>query len=223
MKTFHELQEGVYDPNIFKAIFLAGGPGSGKSYVVRRTTGGLGMKIVNSDDIYEKMLKDAGLDTTPEDIYSDQGQEIRGRAKGVTSRMKGNFLEGRLGLIIDGTGKDYDKIANQVSGLKALGYETYIIFVNTSLETAQERNLQRKRTLASDEVTRMWNAVQQNIGKFQRLFGGSNFIVVDNNNAGEDVFEKVWKRCMTLVRKKVNNRIAKAWIAKELRKKDRTR
>tara|TARA_B100000035_G_scaffold11441_1_gene9667 strand:- start:584 stop:1255 length:672 start_codon:yes stop_codon:yes gene_type:complete len=223
MKTFHELQEGVYDPNIFKAIFLAGGPGSGKSYVVRRTTGGLGMKIVNSDDIYEKMLKDAGLDTTPEDIYSDQGQEIRGRAKGVTSRMKGNFLEGRLGLIIDGTGKDYDKIANQVSGLKALGYETYMIFVNTSLETAQERNLQRKRTLASDEVTRMWNAVQQNIGKFQRLFGGSNFIVVDNNNAGEDVFEKVWKRCMTLVRKKVNNRIAKAWIAKELRKKDRTR
>ena len=58
MKTFTELQEGVYDPNIFKAIFLAGGPGSGKSYVVRRTTGGLGMKIVNSDDIYEKMLKD---------------------------------------------------------------------------------------------------------------------------------------------------------------------
>ena len=221
MKTFHELQEGVYDPNIFKAIFLAGGPGSGKSYVVRRTTGGLGMKIVNSDDIYEKMLKDAGLDTTPEDIYSDQGQEIRGRAKGVTSRMKGNFLEGRLGLIIDGTGKDYDKIANQVSGLKALGYETYMIFVNTSLETAQERNLQRKRTLASDEVTRMWNAVQQNIGKFQRLFGGKNFIVVDNNDAGEDIFEKVWKRCMLLIRKKVTNRIAKAWIAKELAKKNR--
>jgi len=223
MKTFHELQEGVYDPNIFKAIFLAGGPGSGKSYVVRRTTGGMGMKIVNSDDIYEKMLKDAGLDTTPEDIYSDQGQEIRGRAKGVTSRMKGNFLEGRLGLIIDGTGKDYDKIAKQVQSLQALGYETYMIFVNTSLETAQERNLKRKRTLKTDEVTFMWNAVQNNIGKFQRLFGGSNFIIVDNNDAGEDVFEKVWKRCMKLVRKKVTNRIAKAWIAKELRKKDRNK
>ena len=223
MKTFHQLQEGVYDPNIFKAIFLAGGPGSGKSYVVRRTTGGLGMKIVNSDDIYEKMLKDAGLETTPEDIYSDQGQEIRLKAKGVTKRMQGNFLEGRLGLIIDGTGKDYDKIAGQVAGLKALGYETYMIFVNTSLETAQERNLQRKRTLKTDEVTFMWNAVQQNIGKFQRLFGGKNFIVVDNNDAGEDVFEKVWKRCMVLIRKKVSNRIAKQWIAKELKKKDRTR
>ena len=138
MKTFQQLQEGVYDPNIFKAIWQVGT--SGKSYVQRRTTGGLGMKLINSDDIYEKMLKDAGLETTPEDIYSDQGQEIRGRAKATTKRMQGNFLEGRLGLIIDGTGKDYDKIATQVAGLKNLGYDCYMIFVNTSLDTAQERN-----------------------------------------------------------------------------------
>ena len=219
MKTFTELQEGVYDPNIFKAIFLAGGPGSGKSYVVRRTTGGLGMKIVNSDDIYEKMLNDAGLDTTPEDIYSDKGQEIRGKAKGVTSRMQGNFLDGRLGLIIDGTGKDYDKISKQVAGLKSLGYECAMIFVNTSLNTAQERNKMRKRTLPEKQVEVMWNEVQQNIGKFQRLFGASSMIIVDNNNAGEDVFEKVWKRIAMLIRKKVSNPIAKRWISQELAKK----
>jgi len=221
MRTFTELQEGVYDPNIFKAIFLAGGPGSGKSYVVRRTTGGLGMKIVNSDDIYEKMLKDAGMDTTPEDIYSDKGQEIRVKAKGVTKRMQGNFLDGRLGLIIDGTGKDYDKISKQVAGLKSLGYECYMIFVNTSLDTAQAQNKKRKRTLPETEVSTMWNEVQQNIGKFQRLFGGSSFIVVDNNMAGEDVFEKVWKRIAMLIRKKVSNPTAKRWISQELTKKKR--
>jgi len=221
MRTFTELQEGVYDPNIFKAIFLAGGPGSGKSYFVRRTTGGLGMKIVNSDDIYEKMLKDAGMDTTPEDIYSDKGQEIRVKAKGVTKRMQGNFLDGRLGLIIDGTGKDYDKISKQVAGLKSLGYECYMIFVNTSLDTAQAQNKKRKRTLPETEVSTMWNEVQQNIGKFQRLFGGSSFIVVDNNMAGEDVFEKVWKRIAMLIRKKVSNPIAKRWISQELAKKKR--
>ena len=59
MKTFQELQEGVYDPNIFKAIFLAGGPGSGKSYVVRKTTGGSGLRIINSDDAFETLLKKA--------------------------------------------------------------------------------------------------------------------------------------------------------------------
>ena len=53
MKTYSQLQEGVNDPNIFKAFFLAGGPGSGKSYVVRKTTGGLGMRIVNSDEAFE--------------------------------------------------------------------------------------------------------------------------------------------------------------------------
>jgi shikimate kinase len=221
MKNFTELQEGVYDPNIFKAIFLAGGPGSGKSYVVRRTTGGLGMKIVNSDDIYEKMLNDAGLETTPEDIFSDKGQEIRVKAKAVTKRMQTNFLSGRLGLIIDGTGKDYDKIAKQVQGLKNIGYECSMIFVNTSLDTAQERNKKRKRTLPEDQVAEMWNEVQSNIGKFQRLFGGSNMIIVDNNDAGEDVFAKVWKRCMLLVKKKVTNHIAKKWINQELKKKKR--
>lgn len=221
MKTFLELQEGVYDPNIFKAIFLAGGPGSGKSYVVRRTTGGLGMKIVNSDDIYEKMLNDAGLETTPEDIFSDKGQEIRGRAKQVTKRMQGNFLDGRLGVIIDGTGKDFSKIAKQKAGLQQLGYECSMIFVNTSLDTAQERNRQRQRTLPEKEVETMWKEVQNNIGAFQRLFGSSNFIVVDNNDAGEDVFEKVWKRVAMLIRKKVSNPIAKRWITAELAKKDR--
>lgn len=221
MKTFTELQEGVYDPNIFKAIFLAGGPGSGKSYVVRRTTGGLGMKIVNSDDIYEKMLKDAGLEPTPEDIFSDEGQAIRVRAKATTKVMQGNFLQGRLGLIIDGTGKDFDKIAKQVAGLKNLGYECYMIFVNTSLETAQERNRMRSRTLPEDQVTQMWNGVQQNIGKFQRLFGASSMIIVDNNDAGEDVFNKVWKRIAMLVKKKVTNHIAKNWISQELAKKKR--
>ena len=108
--------------------------------------------------------------------------------------MQGNFLEGRLGLIIDGTGKDYDKIAKQVAGLKGIGYECSMIFVNTSLDTAQERNRQRSRTLPEKEVETMWNGVQQNMGKFQRLFGASNMIIVDNNDAGEDVFNKVWKQ-----------------------------
>lgn len=221
MKTFQTIQEGVYDPNIFKAIFLAGGPGSGKSYVVRRTTGGLGMKIVNSDDIYEKMLKDAGLEPTPDDIFSDKGQEIRVRAKKTTKVKQQGFLNGRLGVIIDGTGKDYDKIAKQVQGLKTLGYDCSMVFVNTSLDTAQERNRMRSRTLPEKQVAQMWNEVQRNIGKFQALFGSKDFIIVDNNDAGEDVFAKVWKRISKLVKSKVTNPIAKRWIQQELDKKKR--
>ena len=222
MKTFQQIQEGVYDPNIFNAIFLAGGPGSGKSYVVRKTTGGLGMKIVNSDDIYEKELEKAGLDIgKPEDIFSDEGQEIRGKAKRLTKGRQTSWVDGRLGIIIDGTGKDVAKITGQKNALDQLGYETMMIFVNTSLETAQQRNKERPRTLPEKSVEQMWNGVQKNIGAFQSLFGSKNFIVVDNNDAGEDIFSKVFKRIRELVVKKPSKRQAKQWIANELKKKDR--
>ena len=135
MKTFQKLQEGVYDPNIFKAFFLAGGPGSGKSFVVRKTTGGLGLKIVNSDNTFEKLLKDADFPLDFRTMSSDKAKErdvIRAKAKAITNRQQSNFIAGRLGLIIDGTGKEYDKISSQATGLRNLGYETYMIFVNTS-------------------------------------------------------------------------------------------
>ena len=223
MKTFHQIQEGVYDPNIFNAIFLAGGPGSGKSYVVRKTTGGLGMKIVNSDDIYEKDLEKAGLDIgKPEDIFSDEGQAIRVRSKQKTKARQSGWVDGRLGIIVDGTGKDVEKISKQKRLLDQLGYETMMIFVNTSLETAQIRNRERARKLPEKSVEQMWNNVQRNIGAFQSIFGTRNFVIVDNNDAGEDVFNKVYKRIRGLVIKKPSKPQAKAWIRNELQKKKRT-
>jgi predicted kinase len=208
------IDEGVNDPSIFKAIFLAGGPGSGKSYVANKVTGGLGFKVVNVDDIYELELKKVGLETTPEDIFSPKGQEVRGKAKKLTTKLADNYIAGRLGLIIDGTGKDFDKIRGQSDALKELGYETTMIFVNTSLEVALERNENRARTLKSNVVEKMWRAVQDNIGRFQNYFGSNNFIVVDNNNADEDIFNNVWKQVMILSKRPIRNRIAKQWINK---------
>ena len=220
MKTFTDLQEGVYDPNIFKAFFLAGGPGSGKSYVVRRTTGGTGLKVVNSDDDFERKLKQAGLSLKMPKSQEKDRDEIRGRAKEITAKRKENYLEGRLGLIIDGTGRESEKILYQKRQLEELGYDTYMIFVNTSLDTALQRNAERPRSVPEPIVVKSWKDVQANIGKFNSMFR-SGFIVVDNNDAGEDVFSSVWKRVQGLLRKKVSNTRAKNWIAMELQKKKR--
>jgi len=220
MKTFTELQEGVYDPNILKAFFMAGGPGSGKSYVVKRTTGGLGLKIVNSDDVFEKYLLDAIGTLDIREIDPEQRDRIRGRAKRVTAARQANYIEGRLGLIIDGTGKDFDKIKNQSTRLKQLGYDVHMIFVNTSLDTALAQNAKRPRKLPDSMVTQLWNDVQKNIGKFSQLFR-RNFIVVDNNMAGEDVFAQVYKQVMSLAKAKVQNPAGKAWIASQLAMKRR--
>ena len=219
MKSFQDLQEGLNDPNIFKAFFLAGGPGSGKSYVVRKTTGGTGLQIVNSDDAFEKYLKIAGLSQKmPEDETAERDVE-RARAKRVTSARKSGYIGGRLGIIIDGTGKDYDKIAKQSIQLRQLGYDTHMIFVNTSLDTALERNAKRDRSVPEDIAVRSWKAVQSNIGKFSQHFR-QNFVVVDNNDADikdPQIFNDVFKQIKGLLKKKVKSSIAKQWVMQQMK------
>ena len=220
MKTYKELQEGVYDPNIFKAFFLAGGPGSGKSYVVRKTTGGTGLKSVNSDKAFEKLLKDANLSLKMPDSETDARTPVRDRAKEITKKQQKNYLEGRLGLIIDGTGHKFDKIAKQSNELRQLGYDTHMIFVNTSLDVALERNAKRSRSVPESIVIKSWKEVQSNIGKFNTHFK-SEMIIVDNNVADEDIIKQVYKRIQGLLKKKVKNTRAKAWIENELALKKR--
>ena len=221
MKNFNELQEGLEDPNIFKAFFLAGGPGSGKSYVVRYTTGGTGLKVVNSDDVFEKYLKDAGVSMKmgSEDPRRDV---LRSGAKRVTASRQANYIEGRIGMVIDGTGKEYDKIRAQKANLEALGYDTHMIFVNTSIDVALERNAKRKRTVPEDVAILSWKEVQGNLGKFNSLFRG-NMVIVDNNNTAEDIEKMTFKQVKRLLSKKVKNTRAKQWIDKEMQLRGITR
>ncbi len=95
-----------------------------------------------------------------------------------------------------------------------------MIFVNTSLDVALERNAKRSRSVPTSIVTNSWKAVQNNIGKFSNFFKG-NFIILDNNDVNEDMMLQVFKRVRKLANKKVQNGRGKAWIANELRKKKR--
>ena len=216
MKHFNELQEGLQDPNIFKCFFLAGGPGSGKSYVVRYTTGGTGLRVVNSDDVFEKYLKDAGLSLKMPPEEWDENQKQRKRAKKVTATRQANYIAGRIGMVIDGTGKEYDKIREQKANLEALGYDCHMIFVNTSVEVALERNEKRERTVPEDVAILSWKAVQGNIGKFSQLFKGT-MVIVDNNKPDQNIEVMTFKEVKRLLKKKVRNTRAKQWIEMEMK------
>ena len=224
MKKYEDLrylEEGLYDPNIFKAFFLAGGPGSGKTFVTKGSFGGTGLRMINSDSAFENALRKHGLSLKMPEDEAEARDILRARAKGTTDKTMDLSIKGRLGMVIDGTGRDYDKIARQKAILDQLGYDCYMIFVNTSLEVALERNKMRPRQVPEKIVIDSWNQVQKNIGKFQRFFGTKNFVIVDNNEVGDDVFDMVGKQVRKLLRKKVDNHIAKAWIESELRKKAR--
>lgn len=226
MKSFKIfLDEGVNDPAIFKAIFLAGGPGSGKSFIVGKTgLTSMGYKVVNSDDAFEAAMKKAGMEMDPENIFSVKGQEIRGKAKALTGKRQARYIEGRLGLVIDGTGKDPDKIVTQAKQLIKLGYDVAMVFVNTDLDTAIKRDAARKRTIGEVEATKYWKEVQRNIGRYQQLFGKNNFLVVDNSEGKDYQAEtlRAYRDATKFTNKAPDNPKAQKWIADEKAKAKRS-
>jgi len=221
------ITEGVYDPGIFKAVFTAGGPGSGKSYTASTLFGmpekmpyvsAKGLKGVNSDSAFETYLDKAGLSQDIKSLNADEyakAMELRNQAKRVTVKRMHSYINGKLGMLIDGTGKNYDKIANMKKQLQLHGYDCYMIFVNTTLEVAIERNDKRPRKVPLDILKKSWKDVQNNLGRFQTLFGASQILIVDNSTYKE--FSSVVKKAASsFVNKPIKNHIAKKWIKKEL-------
>ena len=225
------LNEGVYDRAVLKAFFMAGGPGSGKSYVADASIvpKRAGLKVVNSDEFFEKALRKVNMSTDLGSLDSDQfeyAMELRTKAKALTDRRKDLFIKAKLGLLLDGTGHDYQGIKKQVDLLKELGYDVYMVFVNTSKDVAIQRNQERERKVPEDIVIERWQDVQENIGKFQNLFGATNFIIVDNNDSKEDgkrLLKRTFIKVDKLIDKPLRNPTGKRWIAKELEIKNTTK
>ena len=226
MKKLNQiLREGVYDPGIFKAFFLAGGPGSGKSFVTAGAFGGTGLKTVNSDAAFERGLKKGNLSLKMPDEEEYFRNIVRAKAKMTTATQLDTYIQGRLGLVIDATGRDLNTINNQKRQLDLIGYDSYMIFVNTSLEVALERNKNRPRTIPEYIVTDSWNQVQRNIGSFQRIFSPNRMLIIDNNKSEKELVTLTLNTAAKYIRSQLRaspqNLTAKQWIANELKAKQR--
>ena len=239
------LLEGVYDPGIFKAFFLAGGAGSGKSYSAEKATGSAagkfewhdsiekkvkpgktgpyGLKVVNSDEQLEFGLMKAKMHsdmTKYSDAETMVKERIRKKGKKITKKREQLWINGRLGLIIDGTAKNPTKLSVTKQDLEAVGYSTYMIFVNTSLDVALQNNAGRSRRLKDEVVRATWDEVQLVKDQLANLFPG-RFVEIVNNRAGEDVFRKSFVEIGKLIKRPPSSPLAKAWIAHELESKAR--
>lgn len=208
------LAEGIYDPSIFKAIFLAGGPGSGKSFMVKMTAlKALGYTVINSDAPFEILMRKLDLDFKMPDSEKEQRDLVREKAKALTDKKMDLALRGRLGLVIDGTGKDADKIMRMRGKLAVYGYESALVFVNTDLDTALDRNAKRERSVPEPIAIELWKDVQRNLGLFQRAFG-VNFHIIDNS-AGMDVSSQtntVYKQLSDWSKVPSRNGVAQRWM-----------
>jgi len=239
-KLNRSIREGVNDPGIFKAVFLAGGPGSGKSYVASQlfgipdkiNTSAYGLKLVNQDTELEKFLKKyfgyVDIDKMPDELFknltdpkSKDYSGMRSRTKSLSKKRLELYKKGRLGVIIDGTGHKFNEIKKQRKELMDLGYDTYMVFVNTSLEVAQKRNEERDRVLPAGVVEKYWHEVQKNMAVFQGMFGNANFLLVDNNKhlspkqARKKFNMLVSKGIGKFIKRPMKNKIAKMWVDKQ--------
>lgn len=243
--------EGVDDPGVLKCVFMAGGPGSGKSFIANEIFGvdsktmssvsAGGLKLVNSDTAFEKGLKDNGIN--PKDLGRIEKEDpelwdtitaknptsIRGKAKKLTDKQRSFYEAGRLGMVIDGTGDEVTKIKEKKAHAESLGYDCYMVFVNTSLEVALSRNASRDRTLSDDLVKKIWKDCQNNLGAFQGMFG-ANFVIVDNTSYNKNVYSfknkqtgnvsytnkpiarNIQKSIDQFLRKPIYNPIGKKWV-----------
>ena len=213
------LDEGVHDPNIFKAIFMAGAPGSGKTTISDKLFAGTGLKTLNVDDFYNYLRQSQKATGNPEQDYSAAWEKYRAREQ--------NYLDGRLGLIIDGTGKNPTVMNDVKNKLEEMGYETAMVFVNTTLETSLERANQRAKRTGKDYgreidpnfIKDTWLRVQKGLGQLQSIFGNRFFII--DNNRGEPDTQYVQKSMNKWLGAPPQSHIAKEWIKNELQARQR--
>ena len=215
-EKYELLKEGINDVGIFKAVFMAGGPGSGKSFVSSKLgLKALGLRPVNSDDFFEQGLKKAGLSLKMPEDEEESREAVRVHAKALTAKRQDLYVKGRLGLIIDSTARDVKKIMTQNKLLKQLGYETSMVFVNTTLETALERNANRTRSIPEKIVKSNHAEVRKNLGKLQGHFGRSSFIIIDNDGDEKDLEKatrKIYPRLKKFTSTLPDNKMVKAWV-----------
>ena len=96
-----------------------------------------------------------------------------------------------------------------------------MVFVNTSLDVALERNRNRPRRLPDAVIIDSHRQIQKNMGRLQRIFGGRNFLVIDNNKSSEDVNPMVHKRIRSMIDRAPTSYQAVRWIHRELEKRKR--
>ena len=165
-----------------KAIFLAGPAGSGKTYISKQLIPS-SLKVINSDDTYEELLKASGIGLKQKDFTPDQlsqAAKLQAQARKTTQDKLAQSIEDKNDIVIDGTGAASGPVLKKKQQLEDLGYETLMLMVYVSPLTSLERNAQRDRSLMPGIVLRTWRDVNKNIDIYRQAFG-DNFILLDNN------------------------------------------
>jgi hypothetical protein len=155
------LHEDIYR-GMFKAIFLTGGPGSGKDIIVREC-------IAESRICELNFAQCSSYLGDKHNLYKK------------TNDLRRESIRNRGPLIINGPADDLQSIKYIKEELEELGYETMMIFVETTNETSKNRNSHLSRVMAESVRQDRWNKSYGNIETFSNIF--KSFILFENSES----------------------------------------
>ncbi len=115
------------------AIFTMGLPGAGKSTVCAQKFPGVDM--IDPDAVKEGHA----------DYDAKNPAALHVWSKAVTAEMFADKLAGTEDFILDGTGTNVEVLVSNIRKAKVAGFETTLLYVTVSLETALDRNSKRDR------------------------------------------------------------------------------
>ena len=178
----NEITEGPHDPYQYKAIFFAGSPGAGKTYVARKLADVFqGLKQVNMDIMFKHLMTKKNLSWKMPPEEEPEREKQRQRSKELVAKQQQTYADSGLGLLIDSTGRITQTVRRIKDELEDKGYETTMVFVNTDLKTALRRNKERERTLPDKLIHQNFEVIEQRLGEYQRMF--NDVLVIDNSES----------------------------------------
>jgi len=221
------IKEGVHDKPLFKCVFLIGGTGSGKDFVLSKVLLGHGFIESNPDIALEYFMDREKLSKSMPEDEAEKRYVIRSKAINLTKKKREYAINGRLGLIINGTGDNYQRYEELKKDLESLGYECKAIFVTTSNEVSKKRNIERGqlggRMVPENVRAVKWQETMKNKDKIKSLFGDKDFIEFDNSadlrNANAQIRKqkgdellRIFKEMRKFAEKPPSSPIAHQWI-----------
>lgn len=181
---------------LFKAIFVTGGPGSGKDIIIREAIAESRTVELNASQAFDYLADKQKLSEKTGDF---RRESIRNRGP----------------LIINAPADNIDKISYIKEELEELGYSTMMIFVNTSNQISQERNTKLTRMMVESIRYDKWSQAQRNKQVFLESF--SKFIQFNNIGSLDSIEEDITKTYINIsafIENKSYNETSLHWLEK---------
>lgn len=152
-RTISEAKNGIVEKSHFKAIFVTGGPGSGKDIVIREAIPHGSYTELNTVQAFNYLAD-------------------KKRLSEKTSDARREAIRNRETLVINGPTDDYERMDYIREELSELGYAILPIFVQVSNEASKERNERLTRTISESIRQEKWQKSNEVLGKF--IYGDWN-------------------------------------------------